>query len=374
MTSVHGSCARRYRSLQQAFEENLSQRDDVGASLALVADGKLIVDLWGGEKDPETEAAWEADTLVNVWSTTKGITAACFVILASRGQLSYTDKVAQYWPEFAENGKADVTVAMLLSHQGGLCGFADPTTLEQLYDATDAARRLASMKPLWRPGHAFGYHAITAGYLANELFLRVEKRSIRQFVEQELRGRHGMELFIGLPTQQFNRAATMVDHGVMDSDQLAPELNIYQQAALMNPPISQELPNTSAWRAAEIPSANGFATARALAELYGCMAGSGIIGGTALFDPEVVAAAAASQVSGTDLVMGENISWGCGFLVNSLGLYGPNPKAFGHSGWGGSFAFADPDRRIAMAYTMNRMGADLVGDPRNLALVNALYA
>jgi len=370
---IQGHCLPKYAALAKAFETNFTERNEVGASLALMVDGKLVVDLWGGVKDPKTGAAWEADTLVNVWSTTKGLTAACYAMLVSRGQLSYQSKVAEHWPEFAQNGKQDVSVAMLLSHQAGLCGFRDPTTLEQLYDANACAERLAAMEPLWVPGEAHGYHALTAGYLANELFRRVDGRSIRQFVAEELNSKHGLELYIGLPPEAMARAATIIAPPGMESVQAELELTAPQQAAMANPVLSPTIPNTDGWRSAEIPSANGFATARALATLYGCMAGSGILDENSIMHPSILEQAIKPQASGVDLVMGLDVRWGCGFLCNSLDLYGPNPRAFGHSGWGGSFAFADPERKLGMAYTMNSMGVDLVGDPRNLALINAIY-
>jgi CubicO group peptidase (beta-lactamase class C family) len=207
-----------------------------------------------------------------VWSTTKGLTAACFAMLVSRGQLSYDTPVSEHWPEFARHGKQDVSVAMLLSHQAGLCGFRTPTTLEQLYDATTAAEHLAAMEPLWIPGEAHGYHALTMGYLANELFRRVDGRSIRQFVADELHSKHGLELYIGLPPEEAQRAAAIVAEPGFASAQPELELTKVQQAAMANPILSPTLPNTDGWRSAEIPSANGFATARALATLYGCMA------------------------------------------------------------------------------------------------------
>tara|TARA_B110000503_G_C7159109_1_gene418775 strand:+ start:2374 stop:3507 length:1134 start_codon:yes stop_codon:yes gene_type:complete len=370
---VSGDCAPEYLNLRSAFAENFSLRGDVGASLAVVVDGKLEVDLWGGVQDQLTGAAWRADTLVNVWSTTKGLTAACFAMLVSRGKLSYETAVAEHWPEFGQQGKQNVSVAMLLSHQAGLCGFPDITTLAQLYDATAAAGRLAAMAPLWTPGEAHGYHALTMGYLANELFRRVDGRSIRQFVADELQVKYGLELYIGLPPAKAHRAATIVAEMGLASAQPEAELTRIQQATMANPILSPTLPNTDDWRSAEIPSANGFATARALAILYGCMAREGILDGASIVQPSVLAQATSPQISGVDLVLGVDSSWGCGFLCNSLGLYGPNPQAFGHSGWGGSFAFADPERKMAVAYTMNSMGADLIGDPRNQALINAIY-
>ncbi|MCZ8149309.1 MAG: serine hydrolase domain-containing protein [Novosphingobium sp.] len=371
MTIIKGTVAPGFERVREAFATNFAERGDIGAAFALVIDGELAVDLHGGLADPTSGRAWSDDTLANVWSTTKGVTAACFAMLADRGGIDYAAPVSCYWPEFAAAGKQDVTVAMLLSHQGGLCGFRDPAVLDDFYDAEAAAARLAAAEPFWEPGTQSGYHAITIGFLATALFRRAEGRSIRQFVHDEF---EPLDIHIGLPPTRMASAATMIAPPELSSTDLAVEYTPAQLAALANPMIDPLAPNTSAWRAAEIPSANGFATARGLARLYGALADEGRLDGRRLVSGEVLAAATAEQISGIDAVLGIQASWGCGFLRNTDGVYGPNDRAFGHSGWGGSFAFADPERRIGMAYTMNRMGTDLMGDPRNVALIDAVYA
>lgn len=371
MTNISGTLAPGFERVADAFTANFAERGDVGAAVAVTVDGELVVDLHGGIADPESGRAWAADTLVNVWSTTKGVTAACFAMLADRGGIDLDAPVARYWPEFAAAGKQDVTVAMLLSHQAGLCGFRDPARMEDFYDAEAAASRLAAAEPFWVPGTQSGYHAITIGFLATALFRRAEGRSIRDFVRDEL---GHLDIHIGLPTARTAAAATMIAPPELSSSNLAGEFTPAQAAALANPLIDPLAPNHPAWRAAEIPSANGFATARGLARLYGALAHDGRLDGQRLAAPEVIARATAEQISGLDAVLSVEASWGCGFLRNSNGVYGPNSAAFGHSGWGGSFAFADPDSGIGMAYTMNRMGTDLMGDPRNMALIAAVYA
>ncbi len=368
------SCDNRYERLTEAFEGNFTSRGDVGAALAVVEEGQLVVNLWSGFRDANQQSPWRENTLTNIWSTTKGVVAACAAILVDRGLLDYEKPVSFYWPAFAANGKADVTVRMLLSHQAGLCGFADPVDMAQLYDEKGAAERLAAMTPLWRPGDGCGYHAITVGYLLNELFLHTDGRSIKQFFAQELRDTHGLDIHIGLPADRAEGAATILAQQLKSSDQTGAELSPTQQAALANPPLSPELPNTEAWRAAEIPAANGYATARSLAELYGALANNGELRGKTLISPSVITDASAIAVSGIDHVLAIEVNWAAGFMRNSQALYGPSGSAFGHSGWGGSFAFADPQRRISMAYVMNNMGSELAGDPRNAALIGALYA
>ena len=370
-TIIEGTCEAGYEPVRDAFAANFAERGDVGAAVAMVVEGRKVVDLWGGVVDDGDDASpWQADTLVNIWSTTKGVTAACFAMLVDRGLIEYDAPVARYWPEFAAKGKGAITVAMLLSHQAGLCGFREPATLETFYDAEAAATRLAAQEPLWTPGAQAGYHAISIGFLANALCRRVDGRSLRQFVAEELAG---LDITIGLPAHSAHRAATMLAPPTMATTDLLTDFSPPQMAALLNPPLDPLVPNQPGWRSAEIPSANGFATARGLAQLYGAVAGDGMLDGKRLAGSAAIGAATTVQFAGTDAVLGVPARWGCGFLCNTDSIYGPEVRAFGHSGWGGTFAFGDPVRKFGFAYTMNRMGTDLVGDPRNEALVNAAY-
>lgn len=362
---IYGHCSPRYQALYDAFSANFAERGDVGAAAALVVDGELVADLWAGTIAPGDAPAWQADTLVNVWSTTKGVVATCFAMLVSRGQIDYQRPVADYWPEFAAHGKGGVTVAQLLSHQAGLCGFRRQASIEDFYDAHKAANELAAMEPFWQPGTMAGYHAITIGLLATVLFEKFEGRSLRQFVAEELAE---YDISIGLPAERARRAATMIAPPEMGTEALMSDLSPPQIAALANPPLDPLLPNDPSWRSAEIPSANGFATARGLSKLYGELAR----GGGYLISPDALAAATRVLFEGSDAVLGVPARWAAGFLRNVNGLYGENDAAFGHGGWGGSFAFADPEKRIGFAYIMNRMGTDLIGDPRNLALVASI--
>jgi len=362
MTDIHGSVAPGYEPLRDAFAANFIERGEYGASVALVKDGDLVVSVWGGHAD-ETGRPWERDTLVNIWSTTKGVTAICFAMLMSRGLIDYDRPVADYWPDFAAHGKSDVTVSMLLSHQAGLTGFREPALLADLYDAPSAAARLAAAEPFWIPGTQSGYHAISVGLLANELFRRVEGRSLRQFIAEEL---SSFDISIGLPAAREARAAVMRAPSDLSSAPAEQELSPAQVAALANPLLDPVLPNGAEWRAAEIPSANGFAAAEGLARLYGAFVGGELV------DDAALSAATAVRIEGVDAILGIPMRWASGFLVNGMGLYGSNPNSFGHSGWGGSFAFADPERHFAFAYAPNQMGTELAGDPRAVALIDAL--
>ncbi|MBA3941079.1 MAG: esterase [Sphingopyxis sp.] len=365
-TPVAGSCAPRFAPVRDAFAANFADRGDIGAALCLVVGGEPVVDLVGGWRDAARTAAWQADTLVNLWSTTKGIGAIAFAMLVDRGLLAYDDPVARHWPEFAVNGKEAVSVGMLLSHQAGLCGFTGPATVADLLSGAPAADRLAAQAPLWEPGSASGYHAISIGILATALFERIEGRSLKAFVREELAEALGLDVSIGLEPGRDGRRAEMIAPPELSSDTIG-SLTPPQIAALANPPLDPLLPNDPAWRAADLASANGHSNAGALARLYARFA-DGLVG------PATLAAATAPRTDGVDLVLGLPARWAAGFLTNSDGIYGPNTAAFGHSGWGGSFAFADPAAGLALSYTMNRMGTQLRDDPRDVALIEAVYS
>jgi CubicO group peptidase (beta-lactamase class C family) len=369
---VQGRWASRFGGVAEAFAANLRDRGEVGAAFALVLGGETVVDIWGGWQDGARSRPWRRDTLVNVWSSTKGLNATCFAMLVDRGLIAYADPVARYWPEFAAAGKGDVTIAMLLSHQAGLSGFDTPAEMEDLYGGEAAAARLAAQAPLWPPGSGSGYHAITIGILSAALFRRITGRSLRNFIAEEIADRHGLDMAVGLPAKDADRAAEMLAPLTMGSAGIG-ALTPPQIAALANPSLDPRLPNTAAWRAAELPSANGFTNAAALAGLYARLLPSWPDAGR-LASTGTIAQATRWRIEGVDLVLGLHARWAAGFLLNSDALYGPNPDAFGHSGWGGSFAFADPAADVAMAYTMNQMSEGLRGDPRAMALIEAVYA
>jgi CubicO group peptidase (beta-lactamase class C family) len=372
--AIGGACNSSFNAVREAFAKNLSERGDIGAAFAVVRNGKIVVDLWGGHADAARTRAWTPRTVTNVWSTTKGVAAICFAMMVERGKASYDDPVARHWPEFAAGGKDAITIAQLLSHQGGLSGLEQPTTLEDILDQPKMERLFAAQAPLWPPGTACGYHAASHGPLANALFRRIEGRTMAQFVADELSSPFDLDLSIGLPESEAGRASEIVAPPTLSSTDANPAPSRAQAAALANPVLDPRSANTANWRASPVPSMNGFATARGLARLYGALATGGVLDGVRLLSPRVIEQATQVRIDSVDLVLGMQARWAAGFLVNVHGIYGDRPTSYGHSGWGGSFAFADPERGLGVSWVMNAMGHNLVGDERAMALIGATLA
>ena len=371
---IHGTVSSGFEAARDAFAENFAREGDyqeVGASFAAFHRGRCVVDLWGGFADRARTRPWTRDTLINVWSSTKGLVATAAAMLVDRGLLHYEDRVAQHWPDFAQNGKADVTVAQLLSHQAGLPGFVEPTTIEDQCDWDSCCAKLARQSPAWPPGSASSYHAMTYGWLAGEVIRRVAGKSVGQFVRDEIAGPLHADLFIGLPESAEPRVAEMVGPKRAADMPPLPDTAIM---ALINPQQDPESPNMRAWRVAEIPAANGQASAMGLARLYAVLAAGGALDGMRLLSSESIArmTTAATRDGRKDMFLGFTDCWGMGVAINTPGIYGPNPRAFGHSGWGGSFGCADPEAGVAIGYVCNQMGPELVGDPRTAELCNAV--
>ncbi|MFE5890044.1 serine hydrolase domain-containing protein [Streptomyces sp. NPDC056462] len=378
---LHGHCDPRFAAVRTAFEENFRERGELGAAVTVRVGGETVVDLWGGWADAAHSRPWERDTLVNVWSTTKGPTALCAHILADRGLLDLDAPVATYWPEFAAAGKEQILVRHLLSHRAGLAGLRDPHSLQQLCDWELTTQRLAAMEPWWAPGTQSGYHALTYGFLVGEVVRRVSGLLPGAFLEREVTGPLGIDFVIGLPEKEGGRAAELVHAPVASNSEQAA---IFSQlapaaiAALANPAVGAAQANSAEWRAAEVPAANGHGTARAIAALYGIFAGRGSYDGHRVLSPEAAERVREGQGACRDLVLGAGfeseteVALGL-WLSGANGSYGPNPRAFGHDGFGGSCGLADPEAGVSLGYVMNRMGPHIADDPRKMALIDALY-
>ena len=368
---IEGFVAAGFERVRDAFAANFAAGRELGASFAVTRDGEVVIDLWGGFRDRARTKPWTRDTLANVWSTTKGLAALCVALLVDRGKLSYEQSVASLWPEFAASGKQALTVAQLLSHQGGLSGLRAPIAISDFADHAKIARLLAAQAPFFAPGQS-GYHAITHGFLAGELVRRSTGQTLGAFFRDEIAAPLGADAWIGLPEAEDSRAAEMV--APEGGANMPPPEHPAARAALGNPPLDPEVPNQRWWRAAEIPAANGQANAPGLARIYGMLARGGEQSGKRFLARETLAQATRERVRCTDLVLQMPARWAAGWMLNEDGMYGPNNNTFGHSGWGGAFGAADPDARLGFGYAMNQMYPNLLGDPRSLTLIAATYA
>ncbi len=377
MLLIDGKCDPAFAGVRDVFSQHFADGLEIGARVSVIVDGTVVADLWGGHTDQDRTKPWTDSTLVNVWSSTKGVVALAAHVLAERGLLDFDAPVARYWPEFAAAGKEELPVRYLLSHRAGLAGFSDPTTEEDLLDWELVTSRLAAMSPWWEPGTVSGYHAMTYGYLVGEVIRRVSGKSAGQFIRDELTLPLGADFHVGLAPEDDARVATLVQPELAMTSELAAvlaQLEPVALATLANPRLTAGSANNVGWRRAEIPAANGHGHALSLAQLYGVFAG-----GTGILSAEQVEIARTGQGPCLDKVLGVAVGrpteFGLGVLLSgTVGDYGPNPRAFGFDGFGGSFGLADPEARLSVGYTMNLMGHNVFNDPRKVALVDAVYA
>jgi CubicO group peptidase (beta-lactamase class C family) len=393
--SIEGTVAPGFEGVREAFARNFAEHGEVGAGFSLVRDGTTVVDLWGGVADVSTLSPYTEDTLQLVFSTTKGATAILASLLAQRGELDVDAPVSEYWPEFAQAGKGDIPVRWLLCHKAGLPYVDRELSIEECLAWETPTKALAAMAPIWEPGSAHGYHAVTYGWLVGEVLRRITGRSVGRCFADEVAGPLGIEFWIGLPDDLQARVAPLTNTGLnrrapgMAAEAPGGEAQgmIEQLEALLGPGslLIKALGGTSSLalagngvfnqpevRAAELPAANGVTNARSLAKMYAAVIGP-VDGLGPLLTPEQTAAASTTQTSGSDRVLMMETTFGLGFMTSSpFSPYG-GPRAFGHAGAGGSVGFADPENGLGFGYVMNRMMTNLSGDPRTRGLVSAVY-
>ncbi len=370
--SVQGLTQDRYAAARTQFEENLTKGEDIGASFCATVEGETVVDLWGGYADPAKTRAWERDTIVNVYSTTKTMTALTALLIADRGDLDFEAPVAKYWPEFAANGKSAIKVSHLMSHSAGLSGWKETITTEDLYDWEKMTSLLAAQAPFWEAGTAPGYHAITQGYLVGEVVRRITGKSLGTLFREEIAGPLGADFHIGLPASEDHRVAELLPPppggGVAD---------MRNQTELMrnmstNPGIDVSATKTRGWRGAEIPAAGGTGNARSVAEIHAILANGGVAKGKRFLSEAGCRKALELQVEGRDLILDVPARFGLGFgLPGVLPL--PNPNSMYWGGYGGSLIIIDMDARTTFAYVMNKMMPTTMGDTRALGLAMAMW-
>lgn len=376
-TEIHGFVKPGFDSVKDAFAHNFVRDDayrELGSSLAVYVKGELVVDLHGGWRDAERTIPWTKDTLVNIWSATKGVAALEVAKLVDEGKLDYDALVSDYWPEYGCNGKEKTTVSHLMSHQAGLPGIQEPTTLEEFYNWDTVIGRLEKQAPMWKPGTKNSYHAMTYGFLAGELIRRATGKLPGEYLAASLAGPLDADVYIGLPESEEHRVAPLIPSPLqppLQSDPAAapPEAVI----AVTNPNMEPTLPHQRAWRAAQIPAGNGHATAIGLARLYGAAANGGTLDGVTLMRPETVEAMCELQTDRVDILLGAPAMWRRGMSGNIMNMYGPLDTTVGHSGWGGSFGCLDIGQGVGIGYVLNQMGDSTVGDPRDALLCDKIF-
>jgi CubicO group peptidase (beta-lactamase class C family) len=367
---IQGTVDPRFARLREAFASCFADGLERGGAVAVIAGGRVVADLWGGHADAAQTRFWERDTLVNVWSATKGVMALAVAMQVERGRLCYGRPIADVWPEFGSNGKEEITLDLALSHQAGLNGLSSPMDLSGLYAWYPYVNALAAMKPLWEPGSRCVYHALSFGHLAGEPLRRVDGRGVGQFIGEEIAGPLGVRFFVGLPEEQDYSVAELIE-GPKASEWVDWTLASPYPNACLNPSLTATLPNERAWRAAEIPGGNGHANAMALAAIYANLGSS-----SSLISRETLSAATSCRFRGTDDCYGTPASYAAGYRLADP-AYGKKASAtaFGHTGWGGALAFADPEAQLGFAYvTSNMLGFDDGIDPRRTRLVEAVYS
>ncbi|HJT75829.1 MAG TPA: serine hydrolase domain-containing protein [Gemmataceae bacterium] len=387
--TIQGICASPFRAVREEFERNFAERGEVGASVCVVVEGETVVDLWGGVAERRAGVPWERDTLGLVWSCTKGAVALCAHVLHARGLLDYDAPVARYWPEFAQAGKEDIPVRLVLSHQAGLPVLRTPLRPGGLYDWQYVVNVLAAETPFWPPGTRQGYHALTFGHLVGELVRRISGKDLGRFFRDEVAGPLGLDFHIGLPPEHERRVAPTIPPDITPAGEapsrflsaLAAEPSGLQALMVKNTgrhpgPRDHDSP---AAHQAQLPSQGGITNARGLAGMYAPLAQ----GGGRLVDADTLAAMqAVHSASAVDAVLLVGLRFGLGFMKSSDNRHGlPGARdsvllseaAFGHAGMGGSLGFADPAARLAFGYTMNKQGRGVLLNERGQALVDATY-
>jgi CubicO group peptidase (beta-lactamase class C family) len=371
--AIHGFTHDGFEGVRKAFEENFTNGSDVGASFCATKNGETVVDLWGGFADPARARPWVKDTIINVYSTTKTMTALTALLLADRGKLDFDAPVARYWPEFAANGKERIKVSHLMSHSAGLSGWKEKITTTDLYDWEKVTALLAAQAPFWEPGTAPGYHAMTQGYLVGEVIRRIDGRTVGTVFREEIAEPLDADFHIGLPASEDPRVAELIPPPPGDAVGDQPNMSELVRNMSTNPGVDVAETKTRAWRGAEIPAAGGTGNARSIAEIHAILANGGVAKGKRFMSEAGCRKALELQIEGRDLVMDVPARFGMGFGLNGGLIPLPNANSMFWGGYGGSLAIIDMDAKTTFGYAMNRMVGTTTGDMRAFSLAMAMW-
>ncbi len=366
---IKGGVAPGFEPVLDVFAAAFARGEELGAGFAAFVDGQPVADIFAGSADKAQTAPWTEETLTCIYSSGKAVVARLIAEAVSSGALDYERPVADDWPEFAAERKSAITLAEALSHQAGLCGFADPIPPEDWTRWDVITARIAALAPLWRPGSAAGYHPQMVGYIAGELLRRTTGRGVGEILRQDFFKGRGIDVHCGLSAADIARAAAMTKPPRAPDHRKSPLTEI----AFLKPWSASSGVSREAWMAAEIPASNMHATAKGLAEIVHPLANGGVdTNGAAAVDQGALRDALRTRIEGDDLVLPFHLRWTAGLMANTNGFFGPSRSAFGSAGFGGSAVMIDPARRMSAAYVMNRMSPSLAGDQRAVRLFEAL--
>lgn len=363
---IQGYCDPAFSSVRAALADHIVSGEEVGACITIDVDGKTVVDMWGGCTDAARTSAWTKDTIVNVWSSTKTVTSLAGLMLVDRGLVELNAPVATYWPEFAANGKGDITFRHVLAHTSGVSGWEAPFTTEDMYDWEKSTAALAAQAPWWPPGTASGYHAHNQGHLIGEILRRVTGCSLKQFVDDEIAGPSHADFQIGARRADYDRIAEIIPPPPLELPlELLPE-DSPMRKTFVGPPPNADAANTPAWREADMGALNGHGNSRSLATILSAISLGGNTRGVQLLKPDTVELIFDEQANGFDLVLPAPVRWGIGYALapNKALPFVPDEKICFWGGWGGSMVVMCPDRRTTISYVMNKMGPGILGSDR----------
>ncbi|WP_187276343.1 serine hydrolase domain-containing protein [Parahaliea maris] len=372
---VRGRYYANFEAVAEAFADNLQNREDKGAAFALYHHGEPVVDIWGGFADASTGKPWQENTVALMFSAAKGLTATCLLRLVDAGQLDIDLPICHYWPEFAANGKADITTRMVLAHRAGLAAVEGELTLAEILNWDPVVGAIAAQAPNWEPDSTHGYHARSFGWILGELLRRITGETLGSFLNREIAAVAGLRLWIGLPKDELPHCARIIPPAgnANAAAEILGENSL--TARVMSGPNKQfgynDMWNRAEILQAEMPSSNGVGDARSMARFYAAL--NGDIAGLPTLSPALLETARTVQSRGPDAVILHDTCFGLGYSLQPMVAPGAGPNCYGHPGAGGTTAFADPDNGVAMAYLTNTMRFDPEGDPRSANLIQAAY-
>jgi CubicO group peptidase (beta-lactamase class C family) len=375
MADIEGICSETFSRVKETLNRSLDSGADIGASVAVFIDGEPVVDIWGGFLDEARTQPWVSDTIVNMFSTTKTMTALALLVVIDRGGVKLDDTVAKYWPEFAAEGKGDITLRNVMHYEDGLAGWSELMTLDDLYDREKATTTLARQAPWWKTGESCGYHPISFGPLYGEVIRRATGQTLSEFFASEVAGPLGADYFIGTPREADARVSPMIQSSPLPD---ASKMDRMHYVAYFNPFISPQIGSSLGWRRAELGGSNGHGNARSAALIQSVLACGGEVKGVRLLSEAGCERVLEAREESTDIILGLPVRWGLGYAVNATmldTLYGGRVRGHRVACWGGSggsWVLNDLDERMTVAYVMNRH-VEGAYDQRHIDIVNATY-